>query len=157
MLKLTGLENLLANLRRVEEVTAKKSRQEMYKQGRKLRDHARWFSPVDEFNLEPSIVVKKEHEYRGRIALNVGVHEDGSDDLDSNLPKQNDSSVDVMEYAERVHDSMEPFGDMGRGPNTQAKGAQAGGGYMQRAFDELKPEMEAAMERAAKEAINEFD
>lgn len=105
-----------------------------------IQDLAQDFAPVDDGFLEKSIEVEEEKGDRNRIVIFVGVNPD--------LLGEGYSRYGAR-YDEIVHEFMDtPTNQMGfikRGEKTLAKSPDAGGKFLERAFDAFEDEIHEEM------------
>lgn len=142
-----GLDQLNSRISRIDAVTSKAQLQLMREYSKKIADKARDFAPVDEGNLENSIVVvEKPTGINRRLVSEIGV----------------DTSKLGSGYTQRgypYHIAMheDPSGTSGNGPLSREKaerlGVMVGPKYMTRALDHYADQLNEAFAKAVREAL----
>lgn len=149
-IEVTGIDSTMKSLRRTGDRVYKAQLPYLRRMAEKIRERASEYAPVDEYNLESAIVVSEDKELGGRhrVVLYIGV--------DPDLLGQGYQKYGFRydEYVHEMMDSPSGSGTVRRGPKTIAKGPQAGGKYLERAFkdfeDEIRREMAEIARRSAK-------
>ncbi|WP_207456053.1 hypothetical protein [Azospirillum sp. SYSU D00513] len=136
-MKLTGTGNLATILRRVQANVTRAAAAEIHRQGETMRTVSQLNAPVDEGDLEAAHFVETTTRPGGSTTT-VGV---GGDDVDP--------------YALQMHEGLGPYGSgaFQPGPGTIAKGQQAGGKFLERAFDDQRGEIAPAVADAVRKAL----
>jgi hypothetical protein len=112
----------------------------------KVVDLARKQAPIDEGNLEEAITSEESRTgINGRTVIAVGVNED--------VEVMHRPGKTVGDYATEMHEGLYPGSKYDLGPRSQDKqranpDIMVGGKFLERAVDELAPEIEAAVKRA---------
>lgn len=96
---------------------------------------AKDYAPYDEGKLEEAIERRPEENrdatMGGRRMIGIWV----------NPEMPGSGGEPVGKYAQRVHEDMQPYGDINRGKGTIAKGPQAGAKFLERAIEDVKPRL----------------
>jgi HK97 gp10 family phage protein len=142
-IKITGIDNLLTNLSQVGERAVRGVSDEIKQGAEDIKDLAKLQAPIDEGNLEDAIKVDVDRSgVKGRIQAFVYV--DGS--------VTTDDGKAVEDYAMQMHE-----GTYNLGPRSQAKDSAVGGGvgrkFLERAVDELSPNIINRVQQAVKRTI----
>lgn len=138
--KIKGADKLSLLLRQGGERAVRRARSQMKREIGKIEQLAKDFAPVDHkgpgpglppgHELERSIRQRRTYENNRRlaVAVDVGGTVDG---------------VDVDDYALLMHEGLAPYGSgaFQPGPATKAKGGQAGGKFLERAYKEREQVM----------------
>lgn len=135
--KVTGLGDLVAALKRIERDVVRAASAEIHRQGEAIMQASQLNAPVDEGDLEAAHSVETKQRPGGSTTV-VGV---------------GGGEVDV--YAMQMHEGLSPYGSgaFQPGPKTIAKGPQAGGKFLERAFNDQKDEIAPAVADAVRKAL----
>lgn len=136
--RVTGIADVLASFQRVHDQVHRAAADALHDQGERLADRSKELAPVDKHNLEAAHHVETErHPDRVLTTISVGGVVNG---------------VDVDEYVEFIHD-----GDYKLGPGSLAKatgtGQPVGPKFLDRALDERKDKIVAAVDDAVQKAV----
>lgn len=140
-LRISGVQATLAKLERIGKRTNKAALRIVRAGAKDIADRASDYAPVDQGDLENSIVVEEDRRGNDRIVFYVGVDP-------SKLGEG------YWRYGFRYDIEMHE-GVYNPGPLSQAKNARVGGSgvgpkYLERALDEIGPEIEEAVKEATR-------
>lgn len=150
--KVEGIGDVSNMIMRLHSTARRRAVKKLHEKGIEMRDLARKMAPVDEGNLENSIKVRPEsvdsraRDERGRFTkTEIEVY------VDVDAPVPNRPGKTVGDYAFEIHEHLTPAGPMQLGPLSEAKnqangGVVVGGGYLDRAADQIEGTLDAAFE-----------
>lgn len=142
-IRVTGVEDLLATLQQTGQRAERGVSGEIRQGAEDIKDLAIMQAPVDEGNLENAIKVQVDRSgIRGRIQAYVFV--DGDEDAGDGKK--------VEDYATLMHEGVYQLGE-----KSQQKNAAVGGGvgrkFLERAVDELAPDIMNRVRNAMKRVL----
>lgn len=133
----TDIESLIAILSQTGEYVKKGVASKMLEGGRKMRNKARDYAPVDEGNLEDAITLEHDRSgIHGRRQVFVFV--------DESHPVENREGHTVGEYAMRMHEGDYNLGDKSLAKQA-ALGVTVGPKYLERAAEDTTSETVSSM------------
>lgn len=145
-LKVEGTQALMAMLEQVGERAVRGVSDEIKKGAEEIAELAIKYAPVDEGNLEDAIKVEFD-----RYGINRRIRATVYVDLDV----RGADGVPVGRYAMAMHEGLAPYGSgaFNLGAKSRAKDGgtgRVGGKYLERAINELSPEIFARVQRKIK-------
>lgn len=147
-LTIKNLSAVLLNFARVEEKVARGSLAQLRKSAEKVAKLARDYAPVDTGDLEDAIEAQ---ENRNRTAL--GRFGATTIDVGVNVSKLNLEEHGGYDYSVQMHEDP----NYNLGPLSEAKqsatGKQIGYKYLERALEDLKPEIQRDMAEAIRRSV----
>lgn len=155
--QLYGDGELKLNLERLADTTGNQLFLAMLQEAERIRDLAKEFAPVDDYNLVEAIKTDVE----ARDALGRFKRKEVTVFVD--MEKQNDDGTVVADYAMLIHEYLQPYGsgDLNLGKKSQQKDAGrrvVGGKFLERAILEralpMIEKLEAVAEQHIKRTVN---
>ena len=152
----TGLDELKFILEKLGKSAPSNTLAAMKKEALKIQSLAVKMAPVDDGDLEKAIKVSTEG--GGRDGLGRFASKSVTIYVDSDMPDTSRPGKSVGDYAYEMHEHLTPFGSLKLGPKSVSKQSGqselVGGGYLERAADEVEEGIAKRLSKAAKADIN---
>lgn len=145
-----GVKPTMARMTRVTDVSRREVLRVLLKGAQDIQSLARRMAPVDEGNLEQAIVLDPPNLTEETIAAgtrrkNITVY------VDENLPAENGKKVG--DYATVMHESVYEPGEKSQAKQSADPSVTVGRKYLERAVDEIEPEIYRSVEDKLREVI----